>query len=194
MYNYDNEEDDYSYLNQNYTETIDANDLIIIDDPLNWDPPEDYVLAYAKYLGFDILSDPPELINIAKKYLLKPLPSNYLRAFTKDGFRIVYIDDINNEVHLDNELDLECRNEYEMMKQKLMEKKETKKKKSKKDGKGSSKSKSKKKKKKKSSKNSSERISNEEDEKDQILKKEVNLEETDEKSRKINVLKKKKEK
>ena len=194
MYNYDNEEDDYSYLNQNFEETIDANDLNIIDDPLNWEPTEEYVLAYANHLGLDISNDPPELFNIIKKYLLKPLPANYLRAFTKDDYRIVYIDDIKNEVHLDNELDLECKNEYEMMKKKLMEKKEIKKKKSKKDGKSSSKSKSKKKKKKKSSKNSSERVSNEEDEKDINLKKEFNLEKTDEKSRKINLLKKKKEK
>ena len=181
---YDYNEDDYSYLNQSENEAINANDLIIIDNPEKWQPTDDFISAYAFHLGFDILNDPPELIDIAKKYLLKPLPPNFSRAFRKDDLKIYYIDNINNEVHLESEIDKECKNEYEMLKLKLKSKKEKKKKRS-------SKSKSKKKKKKKSNK-SSEHTSNEEDEKEKNGKKEEKS--LDEKNKIINLLKKKKEK
>ena len=39
------QEDDY--------QLIDPNDLIIIDDPDNWKPPEEIILAYATLLGYD---------------------------------------------------------------------------------------------------------------------------------------------
>ena len=63
---------------------IDIDDLILIEEPATWDPPKEYILAYAQKLEFDTENDPPEILEIAKRYLLKPLPENYIRAFHKD--------------------------------------------------------------------------------------------------------------
>ena len=40
-------------------EVIDINDLILIEDPSTWDPPKEYILAYAKNLDFDIENENP---------------------------------------------------------------------------------------------------------------------------------------
>lgn len=174
-------------------ESIDPDDLLIIDDPLTWDPPEEIVKAYAERIGFDIINDPPELLDIAKKYLLMPLPGNLIRAFKKDDLSILYIDAETKNITLVHEYDINCKEEYESKKKELEEKENKKKKKGKKErknsakGKSKSKSKSKKKsKKKKSSQNSSQHISNEEDEKDKS-----NI--IDDKTKKKNLLIKSKE-
>ena len=187
-----NDEEGYSDLNDSH-ESIEPDDLIIIKDH-NWVPPEEIILAYAKNLGFDIINDPPELINIARKYLLTPLPDNLFRCFRKDNFQIYYLDAETSVLTLENNIDLECKTEYEIMKNKLKEEKQSKKKKKgKKEGKNSSKSKSKKKsKKKKSSKNSSERISNDEDEK--IKNDKIDDNDLIDENTKINLLKKYKDK
>ena len=49
---------------------IDQDDLYIVENPSQFDPPHEIVIEYAKKLGFDILNDPPELLSIVKKYLL----------------------------------------------------------------------------------------------------------------------------
>ena len=138
-------------------ESIDPDDLLIIDDPLTWDPPEEIVKAYAERIGFDIINDPPELLDIAKKYLLMPLPGNLIRAFKKDDLSILYIDAETKNITLVHEYDINCKEEYESKKKELEEKENKKKKKGKKErknsakGKSKSKSKSKKKSKKKKS-------------------------------------------
>ena len=185
---------DFNESSQSH-ESIDPDDLLIIDEPLTWDPPEEIVKAYAERLGFDIKNDPPELLDIAKKYLLMPLPGNLVRAFRKDDLSILYIDAETKDISLTHDYDMICKEEYEVKKKELEEKeKENKKKKKgkkerKNSSKGKSKSKSKSKKKgkrKKSSQSSSQNISNEEDEKDKS-----NLE--DDKTKKKNLLIKSKE-
>ena len=113
-----------NYLsNNNQSISIDQNDLYIVENPSQFDPPYEIVIAYAKKLGFDILNDPPELLAIAKKYLLIPAPENILRAFYKDTLDILYINEITGEIFLEmKEIDLKCKNEYLMEKKKLKEK------------------------------------------------------------------------
>ena len=183
-------QDDFNESSQSH-ESIDPDDLLIIDEPLTWDPPEEIVKAYAERIGFDIINDPPELLEIAKKYLLMPLPGNLIRAFKKEDLSILYIDAETKNISLVHEYDINCKEEYEAKKKELEEKENKKKKKGKKErknsSKGKSKSKSKKKgKKKKSSQNSSQQISNEEDEKDKS-----NI--IDDKTKKKNLLIKSKE-
>ena len=115
--------------NKSQSIIIDQDDLYIVEDASQFDPPYEIVIAYAKKLGFDILNDPPELLNIAKKYLLIPTPENISRAFTKDNYEIVYINRVTNEVYLDyEEIDAKCIEEYENEKKKLKEKSKKKKK------------------------------------------------------------------
>ena len=115
--------------NKSQSIIIDQDDLYIVEDASQFDPPYEIVIAYAKKLGFDILNDPPELLNIAKKYLLIPTPENISRAFTKDNYEIVYINRVTNEVYLDyEEIDAKCIEEYESEKKKLKEKSKKKKK------------------------------------------------------------------
>ena len=114
--------------------SIDLDDLFIVDK----DPPYEVVLAYAKKLGFDIMNDPPELLAIAKKYLLIPPPENIIRAFLKETLEILYINQITEEILLTIDLDDMCKKEYEKEKKKLKEKKKKGKKKKKKSSKDSS--------------------------------------------------------
>ena len=131
MYNdyyYQRENDSENYLQNQSEISIDPDDLYIIKEPSQWEPEDEIVFAYAKKSGFDILNDPPELIDIAKKYLKKPLPKNILRSFKKENLDILYINKINWEIYPDLEIDDECRAEYEMTKKNLKEKKKKKKK------------------------------------------------------------------
>ena len=98
---------------------IDPDELIIIRDKENWRPKREYILAYALKLGFDISNDPPELLNIAEKYLTVELPDEYVRAFTKDGLNLLYINTITNEIEPSSEIEKEAQREYLMMKEKL---------------------------------------------------------------------------
>ena len=99
---------------------IDPDDLIIINDNNNWKPPKELILAYANQLGFDINNDPPELLSIAEKYLTKDIPDHIRRAFSKDGFTLVYINVITKEVELDTEFEELAREEYKEAKEKLL--------------------------------------------------------------------------
>ena len=136
MYNdlYLNKEDLEEYKNylaqmnsQDEDISIDQDDLIIIENPAQWDPPYEIVIEYARKLKFDILNDPPELLSIAKKYLLMPLPDNMQRAFLKDNLQILYLDVEKKVMYEDNDLDKQCRNEKKKKKMKLAMKKEEKK-------------------------------------------------------------------
>ena len=102
--------------------SIDVDDLFIVDNPLSWDPPYEVVLAYAKKLGFDIINDPPELLAIAKKYLLIPPPENITRAFLKETLELIYINELTEEIYLTIDIDTMCKREYEEEKKKLKEK------------------------------------------------------------------------
>ena len=124
-------QDEFNESSQSH-ESIDPDDLLIIDEPLTWDPPEEIVKAYAERIGFDIINDPPELLNIAKKYLLLPLPGNLIRAFKKEDLSILYIDADTKNISLVHDYDINCKEEYEAKKKELEEKENKKKKKGKK--------------------------------------------------------------
>ena len=98
---------------------IDPEDLIIITDKENWKPRKEYILAYAEKLGFDIANDPPELLNIAEKYLTAEIPEEYLRAFHKGDLTLLYINSITNEIEINTDIEEEAKREYMMMKEKL---------------------------------------------------------------------------
>jgi hypothetical protein len=81
--NMENEEDNYDEYEVEEKE-IDPNDLDIINDPEEWHPSLEHIRAYATKLGFDVDNDPPELLNIAEKYLLEKLDDEkFVRAFDK---------------------------------------------------------------------------------------------------------------
>ena len=155
--------------------TIDEDDLYIIKNPEEFDPPDEIVFAYARKLGFDIINDPPELLEIAKKYLMVPLRPNMERSFLKENLQILYINELTGDIFRDNEVDLECRKEYEKEKEKLMGEKKNKK----------NKKKGKKKKNKKANNNKDNKdinINNNEEDKKKILdKKKLKLKEYKEK-------------
>ena len=167
--------ENYLSNNNNQSISIDQDDLYIVENPSHFDPPYEIVVAYAKKLGFDILNDPPELLAIAKKYLLIPTPENILRAFYKETLELLYINEITGEIFFEiEEIDLKCKNEYENEKKKLKEKKKKKK--------------GKKKKKKSANKNSNAYDNDDNDKEDEKDKKIF-----DEEDKKI-LIKKKKEK
>ena len=116
-----NEEEEET--NQQSRDIIDPNDIIIIEDTSKWEPPKEYIMTYAKDLGFDIDNDPPQLLNIARKYLLISLPNNYVRAFYKDSFHIMYINIRTNIIITEMGFEEEAKKEYKKMKKKLNVKK-----------------------------------------------------------------------
>ena len=111
--------DEEEETNQQSRDIIDPNDIIIIEDTSKWEPPKEYIMTYAKDLGFDIDNDPPQLLNIAKKYMLTPLPNNYIRAFYRDSFHIMYINIITSAVIYEMGFEKEAKNEYKKMKKEL---------------------------------------------------------------------------
>ena len=92
---------------------IDPNDLIIIDDSQNWHPTTQYIVSYAKQLGFDPNKDPKELITVAEKYLTYRLPDNIKRAFTKKDYQILYIDMTTQEIQLRTQIEEQATEEFE---------------------------------------------------------------------------------
>ena len=92
---------------------IDPNDLIIIDDPDNYKPTEEMILAYAVLLGYDPEKDPKELLEIAEKYLTCKIPDNITRAFMRTDYRILYIDMNTQEITLDSDLEIKAKEEFE---------------------------------------------------------------------------------
>ena len=102
---------------------IDPEDIIIIYDQLTWEPAEKYIMSYACKLGYDKDKDPPEILDIAKKYLITPLPNIYI-AFIKNNNQILYINKDNNEIELNNEKEEDAKKEFEMLRKKKDEEKE----------------------------------------------------------------------
>ena len=98
---------------------IDPNDLIIITDKENWKPSQEYILAYAEQLGFDIENDPPELLQIAEKYLTAEIPEEYCRAFHKADLTLIYINVITKDIEVESEIEETAKLEYQEAKEKL---------------------------------------------------------------------------
>ena len=90
----------------------------MLKNPSARDLPDEIVLNYAKRLGFDIINDPPELLDIAKKYLLKPLPDHIVRAVHKENLEILYVNEITEEI-----LELDIDNEFQKEKKNIERKK-----------------------------------------------------------------------
>lgn len=103
--------------NVNY---IDPDDLIIIREPLFWEPTNEQILAFAKKLNFDVENYPPKLLEIAKKYLSKSLPIGYMRAFEKKSLQLVYINKNNNDILLNYPYEDEAKKEYEILKKEIL--------------------------------------------------------------------------
>ena len=97
---------------------IDQKDLIIIRDTKNWKPTKEFIVAYARQLGFDVENDPPELLSIAEKYLTKDIPEYFLRAFHKDTLHILYINILTCEIELSSEFEDLAKKEYKELKEK----------------------------------------------------------------------------
>ncbi len=90
---------------------IDPNDLIIINDPKNWEPKQDQIYAYAEQLGIDVHSDPKELLEIACKYLKIDLPSDWKRSFRKDNNQLLYINFKTNDIRLSTDIEEKAKDE-----------------------------------------------------------------------------------
>ena len=103
--NKETEEDDY--------QEIDPNDIIIANDPSNFILQKEMILAYAKLLGYKEGEDPPEILQIAEKYLTCELPEPMCRAFTKSDYRILYINMETNDITLELDLDEKAKNEMD---------------------------------------------------------------------------------
>ena len=92
---------------------IDPNDINIIEDPDNWHPSSEYILSYAKQLGYIPGIDPKELLSVAEKYLTIKLPNNIKRAFMKDTLQILYIDMNTEEIQLETDIEDQAKTEFE---------------------------------------------------------------------------------
>ena len=92
---------------------IDPNDINIIEDSNNWHPSQEYILAYAKQLGYDPEKDPKELLTIAEKYLTIKIPNNIRRAFMKTTLQILYIDMDTQEIQLETDIEEQAKDEFE---------------------------------------------------------------------------------
>ena len=108
---------DYDEEEEEEEQLIDPKDLIIINDPKNWEPTQDQIVAYAEQLGFDIDSDPQELLQIAYNYLKKEIPSDWRRAFSKADNQLLYIDLNTNEIHLSTDIEESAKNELLQLKE-----------------------------------------------------------------------------
>ena len=102
-----------------YDNQIDEDDLIIITDKENWRPTQEYILAYARKLEFDVENDPPELLKIAEKYLTIDIPDEFCRAFYKGDLTLLYINMITKDIELYSDLEDLAKEEYLQAKQKL---------------------------------------------------------------------------
>ena len=96
---------------------IDPKDLIIIDNPKNWEPTQEQILAYAEQLGFDTETDPEDFLRIAYSYLKKEIPSDWRRAFTKVDNQLLYIDLNTNEIHLSTDIEENAKADYLQLKE-----------------------------------------------------------------------------
>ena len=97
---------------------IDPNDLIIIDDPDNFIPTNEMILAYATLLGYNPAEDPKEILDISERYLRCKLPDDISRAFMRTDFRILYINMVTQEITLESDLEPKAKEEFEICREK----------------------------------------------------------------------------
>ena len=114
---------DYNETDENLDESdlaqyIEPSQLIMIQDN-NWTPSEQFILGYANQLGFDLENDPPEMLDIAEKYLSVEIPDIYQRAFYKDSYKLVYINRLTNEIKLESDIEIQAKQEYQEVKEAL---------------------------------------------------------------------------
>ena len=95
---------------------IDPSQLIMINDN-HWTPTDKFILGYANQLGFDLENDPPEMLDIAEKYLTVDIPDIYQRAFAKDNYQLVYINRLTNEIKLESDIEIQAKQEYQEVKE-----------------------------------------------------------------------------
>ena len=112
--NEENEEESEAY--------IDPNDLIMINNPENWEPSEEQINGYINQMNFETDFEIEEVKKIAYKALKWNLPNNLIRAFTKENFQVLYIDLETNEIHLSTEIEENAKEEYEKLREKKAEK------------------------------------------------------------------------
>ena len=104
---------------------IDPDDLFIIKDKKNWKPSKAMILEYATQLGYK-KTDPEEILKIAEKYLTCDLPDNLERAFTKEDYRILYIDIYTNDITYESDLETKAKEEFEKCRNKYKSNTQTK--------------------------------------------------------------------
>ena len=104
---------------------IDPKDLWLINDPKNWEPTQEQIIAYAEQLGFDIDNDPEDLLKIAYSYLKIEIPSDWIRAFTKVDNQLLYVDLNTNEIHLSTDIEENAQKNIMQFKEKYIKIKET---------------------------------------------------------------------
>ena len=114
MLNYD--ETDENLDESGSEKYIDPSQLIMIKDN-HWTPTEKFILGYANQLGFDLENDPPEMLDIAEKYLSVEIPDNFQRAFAKDNYQLVYINRDTNEIKLESYIEIQAKQEYQEVKE-----------------------------------------------------------------------------
>ena len=110
-----NDEDMEEEEDDEECQLIDPNDINIIEDSNNWHPGPEYIIAYAKQLGYDEKKDPKEILNIAEKYLTLALPLNIKRAFYKENLQILYIDMNTQEIQLETDLEKQAKEEFDQI-------------------------------------------------------------------------------
>ena len=115
---------DYNETDENLDESdlaqyIEPSQLIMIQDN-NWTPSEQFILGYANQLGFDLENDPPEMLDIAEKYLSVEIPDIYQRAFYKDSYKLVYINRLTNEIKLESDIEIQAKQEYQEVKERWL--------------------------------------------------------------------------
>ena len=104
--------------NETDEELVDPNDLIIINEPNEWEPSDEQINAYINNLGFDTNFEYEELRKIAYNALKSQLPNNWVRAFTKETSQILYINLENNEIVLSTDIEEKAKEDYEKLKEK----------------------------------------------------------------------------
>ena len=88
-------------------------DIEIIEDPNQWKPSKQQILAYAVKMGYIPFMDSENFLEIAKESLMKPLPNKWRRAFRAIELDLMYIDLTTNEIHLVNNIEESAKAELE---------------------------------------------------------------------------------
>lgn len=90
--------------------------MIILEENLdeNYEPAEDEIIEYAKYLGMNIAED-AEFLGLAREGLKAALPHNWKACKTTNG-EIYYFNFETGESIWDHPLDSHYREQYQLLK------------------------------------------------------------------------------